>query len=237
MLGRFLELALVTEDTSMSWQDWQSLGFAAASTGDIWPHAYGVVTCEGLAVGLHAVGEESPCLVFVRPEVAALHRELQGLGIDVEHARLGSDVFNELMLREPGGMAVRVLESRSFSPPLDNPAVTALGRFATLTLPARDLDAVREFWEGLGFACQPCALPDWPEEAFALAGTPVLIHPRRLLPEPALLFRQPSGQSAAVPSAASLEQAGITTERPRAGLPGGTRLLRTRETLALLLIA
>lgn len=237
MLGRFLELALVTEDTSTSWQDWQSLGFAAASTGDIWPHAYGVVTCAGLAIGLHAAGEESPSLVFVRPEVAALHRELQGLGIEVEHARLGSDVFNELMLREPGGMPVRVLESRSFSPPLENPAHTALGRFAAVTLPARDVEAAREFWEGLGFSCQPSTLPDWPEEAFVLAGTPVSIHPRRLLPEPALLFRQTSGQSREAAGAASLDQAGITSEKPRAGLPDGTRLLRSREGLALLLIA
>lgn len=237
MLGRFLELALVTDDTSMSWQDWQSLGFAAASTGDIWPHSYGVVTCEGLAIGLHGAGEESPSLVFVRPEVAALHRQLQGLGIEVEHARLGSDVFNELMLREPGGTAVRVLESRSFSPPLENPAHTALGRFATLTLPARDIDAAREFWEGLGFACKPSTLPAWPEESFVLAGTPVSIHPRRLLPEPALLFRQSSGHSAAAPAQSSLDQAGITVEKPRAGLPDGARLLRTREALALLLIA
>jgi hypothetical protein len=235
MLGRFLELALLTEDTSTSWQDWQSLGFAAASTGDIWPHPYGVVTCQGLAIGLHAAGEESPSLVFVRPEVAALHRELQGLGIEVEHARLGSDVFNELMLREPGGMPVRVLESRSFSPPLENPSQTALGRFNTLTLPARDLDGAREFWEGLGFACQPSTLPEWPEKSFALAGTPVSIHPRRLLAEPALLFRQHSGDITT--AGAALGQAGITAEKPRAGLPGGARLLRTREGLALLLIA
>jgi hypothetical protein len=99
MLGQFLEVALVTEDTGDFWQRLQGLGFAPAPTGDIWPYAYGVVACEGLAIGLHARGEAPLSLVFVRPEVAALHRELVARGIDIETARLGSEVFNELTLR------------------------------------------------------------------------------------------------------------------------------------------
>lgn len=239
MPGRFLELALVTDDTSSAWQNWQALGFADAATGDIWPHAYGVVTCEGLAIGLHAAGDEPLSLVFVRPEVAALHRELQAQGLKIEHARLGADVFNELMLREPGGIALRVLESRSFSPPLEEPAVTALGRFTTISLPARDLDAAREFWQRLGFQCQPSTLPDWPEDAFAVAGIPVAVHPRSLLAEPVLLFRQPSAREGTAPASATdesvLEQAGISGAKSRPGLPAGARLLRTAEGLALLL--
>src|SRR5690242_21432879 len=75
LLGRFLELSLVTADTGDAWQQYQKLGFESASTGDIWPHAYGVVTCENLAIGLHAAGAEALSITFVRPEVAALHRE------------------------------------------------------------------------------------------------------------------------------------------------------------------
>ena len=56
MLGRFLELALVTDDTGASWSGLQRLGFAAATSGDILEHSYGVVACEGLAIGLHGVG-------------------------------------------------------------------------------------------------------------------------------------------------------------------------------------
>src|SRR5678815_2828838 len=121
MLGRFLELSLVTPDTGGTWQHYQRLGFEPAPTGDIWPHAYGVVACEGLAIGLHAAGDEALSISFVRPEVAALHRELTARHLDVERARLGSDVFNELTLREPGGVALRVLEARTFSPPLQTP--------------------------------------------------------------------------------------------------------------------
>ncbi len=102
MLGRFLELALVTDDPGSGWSDLQRLGFAGATSGDIWTHAYGVVACEGLAIGLHAVGDEPFSLIFVRPDVAALDRELTLRFIEVESSRLGNDVFNELALREPG---------------------------------------------------------------------------------------------------------------------------------------
>ena len=121
MLGRFLEFALTSADTGGAWQQYQKWGFAPAETGDIWPHAYGVVACDGLAIGLHAAGEEPLSLVFVRADVAALHRELGARGVEVEAARLGPDVFNELTLREPGGIAIRVLEARTFSPPLELP--------------------------------------------------------------------------------------------------------------------
>ena len=58
MLGQFLEVALVTDDTGDAWQQLQGLGFEPAPTGDIWPHPYGVVACEGIAIGLHARGDE-----------------------------------------------------------------------------------------------------------------------------------------------------------------------------------
>ena len=185
LLGRFLELSLVTADTGDAWQQYQKLGFEAAPTGDIWPHAYGVVTCENLAIGLHAVGEEALSITFVRPEVAALHRELTARQVDIEHAQLGADVFNELMLREPGGVALRVIEARSFSPAQQTPLQTALGRFITLSLPGRDIDVARQFWSELGHECMPTAGP-W--EGFSVAGLPLSVHPRRVLAEPALIF-------------------------------------------------
>ena len=94
MLGRFLELALVVDDPGAVWQRYQQLGFAAAEAGDVWQHAYGVVACRGFALGLHARGAEDFTIVFVRPDVAALHRELTERGVTIEAAQLGSDVFN-----------------------------------------------------------------------------------------------------------------------------------------------
>ena len=49
MLGRFLELSLLTGDPGSAWQCWLELGFVGAETGDVWPHPYGVAVCEGLA--------------------------------------------------------------------------------------------------------------------------------------------------------------------------------------------
>lgn len=187
MLGRFLELALVTDDVAASWQGWQSLGFVPAQCGDIWSHAYGVVACEGLAIGLHAGNEEPLALVFVQPDVARLHRELDNLGVAVGQARLGSDVFNELTLREPGGMLLRVIEARTFSPPAELPEHTRLGRFLRLSLPCRDFDAATRFWERLGFAALPVEDP-W--EGLVIRGTPFGYHGRLAAREPALLFTE-----------------------------------------------
>lgn len=229
MLGRFLELALVTEDPGAAWQNWQTLGFAPASTGDIWPHAYGVVTCGGLAIGLHGAGDEPMSLVFVRPEVAALHRELEAQGIEVEHCRLGSDVFNELLLREPGGVALRVLESRSFSPTQEDPARTALGEFVGISLPAGDSDESREFWQQLGAVCEAAPVnPLEDETGFRISGTPILIHDEGLLAEPALLFRNPQPELATL-----MERGGLRSARPPRGSRTRTRMMRTGGLLVL----
>ena len=79
------------------------------------------------------------------PEFPAVHRELTERGVTIEAAQLGSDVFNELSLREPGGTLLRVLEARSFSPP-ELPASTRLGIFRSLSLPCRDLNRAADFW-------------------------------------------------------------------------------------------
>jgi hypothetical protein len=227
MLGRFLELALVTDDPGAGWSDLQRLGFVEAASGDIWTHAYGVVACEGFAIGLHARGEEAMSLIFVRPAVAALERELSARFIGVESAQLGSDVFNELALREPGGMLLRVIEARTFSPPLELPVHTALGRFITLSLPCPDLAEARGFWERLGMDVLPGSNP-W--GGFAVQGLPLACHDGADFKEPALLF---DGRQAW--SSDELRAAGMRIERPVPALRGHPhRLLRGTEGLAMI---
>ncbi|HMA12958.1 MAG TPA: hypothetical protein VKO83_13790 [Steroidobacteraceae bacterium] len=229
MLGQFLEVALVAADASDDWQRLQRLGFEPAPTGDIWPHAYGVVTCEGLAIGLHARGDDPLSVVFVRPEVAALHRELSAHGIDIETARLGSDAFNELTLREPGGIALKVLEARSFSPPAHVPARTVPGRFRRLSLPGRDLDGAMEFWAALGARCEPMEDP-W--QGFTIAGSPVACHARRVSTGPLLVFDSPEAGARQL-----LEDAGFAI-RPRLSALGNAPHLVAQgpEDLTLLMM-
>jgi len=229
MLGRFLELAMVVEDAGTAWQRYQQLGFAPAPAGDVWNHAYGVVTCRDFALGLHARGEEPMSLVFVRPDVAALHRDLGDMGLQVEQARLGSDVFNELALREPGGVLLRVLEARSFSPPPELPENTQLGRFCGISLPCRDLAKAAGFWQQLGL--QTHSRND-PWEGFTVQGLPVACHARRNFPEPALLFQLPADQHGGIIGATDLRRETALTslgERQHS-------LLRSAEDLALIVL-
>lgn len=185
MLGRFLELALVTEDTGADWLLLQNLGFAAGTTGDAWSHAYGVVACEGLAIGLHGAGDEAISLTFVKQDVAALERALTMFRVPVERVRLGSDVFNELTLREPGGVALRVIEARTFSPPAEMPVRTALGTFRAISLPCADLAEAGDFWQLLGMELRDVEAP-W--DGFAVEGTPLVCHASGSFRETVLLF-------------------------------------------------
>jgi hypothetical protein len=229
MLGKFLELSLYARDTGTSWQQLRQLGFADVETGDIFTHTYGVVACEQLAIGLHAKQDEPLCISFVRPDVAALHRLLTEGKQPVEFAKLSSDSFNLLALREPGGMQLKVLEARSFSPPLDPPNLTRLGLCIGLSLPCRDLEAATEFWSRLGYASNPITEP-W--EGLAIEELPIRYHLRRLLPEPVVLFER----SAAL-ATDELDDTGLTAERSTLQPErGSAQLYRTHDELAILTI-
>lgn len=223
MLGRFLELSLVVPDTGAAWQRWMALGFSGAQTGDIWPHAYGVACCEGLAVGLHGAGEEA-AITFVRPEVAALERELAHRLIGVEREVLGAEQFHLLELREPGGRLLRVQEARTFSPPAQLPSHTAPGIFRALSLPCPDLAEARGFWERLDVDVQDIEDP-W--DGLALSALPLACHELGLCREPVLIFEASPAQM----------QAPLAAGRP-ALLPGlrvrNHRLLRTPDGVTLL---
>ena len=229
MLGRFLELALLSEDPGAGWSDLQRVGFAAATSGDIWPHSYGVVACDGLAIGLHARGEDPHSLHFVHPDIAALERELSARFIDVESSQLGSDAFNELCLREPGGTLLRVIAARTFSPPPDLPSHTGVGRFLSISLPCANLAEAQGFWERLDLEVQQREDP-W--ESIAVQGMPVSYHDSGSFREPALLF---DGTKALDETA--LMAAGMSTGRPVPALRGlSHRVLRNASGLAFILL-
>jgi hypothetical protein len=185
VLGRFLELGIVTPDTGAAWMQLQQLGFTGATAGEIWPHAYGAVACEGLAIGLHEVGREPRSLIFVQPDVDALRRELLDRLIDIEIEQVGSDVFNEIGLREPGGMLLRVIGARTFSPPADLPEGTSLGRFRAISLPCADLGEAQGFWERLDMDVLEITDP-W--NGIAVQGLPIAYHEANSFREVALLF-------------------------------------------------
>jgi hypothetical protein len=229
MLGRFLELSLLAPDIGAAWQRWQALGFVAAETGDVWPHPYGVVSCEGLAIGLHAAGDEPLCLTFVRPRVESLAAELSTRLIGMERAQLGGHVFNVIELREPGGALLRVQEARSFSAPAEPPRHTALGRFCRLSLPCADLAEARGFWERLGMELKAS---DDPWEGLAITGLPIACHEQTVLGAPLLVFEPANAVDAAV-----LRDAGLAAARPLTALRARRhRVLRDPTGLTVLVL-
>lgn len=229
MLGRFLELSLLTHDTGSAWQRWQLLGFAPAEAGDIWPHPYGVVACQQLAIGLHAAGSEPVCATFVREDVAQLADELALRLLAIERAQLGAEDFHLLELREPGGVLLRVQEARTFSAPPDAPPHSALGRFRALSLPCAELADAQGFWERLGTELRDTRDP-W--EGLAIEAMPLACHAQALLPMPVLIFEASPGADAA-----RWRAAGLTAAPPLPALRGRPhQLLRAPEGVALLVL-
>lgn len=230
MIGRFHELSLLSRDIGDAWQRWLSLGFAAGEAGDVWRHAYGVVACEGLAVGLHAAAEEPLCVTFVRSGVAELERDLANRLIGVERMQLGDDAFHMLELREPGGALLRVLEARSFSPPAETPRETALGSFRTLSLPCADFAEPRAFWERLDMEVEEIEHP-W--EGLHVAGLPLAHHDGAVIDSPVLVFDQARHDI----DNEALRESVLGTGRVLTALRGMRhRMLRTPERLSLLLL-
>lgn len=232
MLGRFLEFSLHAPDPAASVAHYERLGLIAATAGDVWPHAYGVMCCEDLVLGLHGAASPRLAVSFVQPDVARLHRELEQAGIRLEGAVLGHDQFNRLELADPAGTRIRVLEARSFSPPAALPQSTLLGRFWRLSLPVADAAPVAAFWERMGFTIASLREP-WPALASG-EGLPLAWHSRSDCPEPALLFRHP--EPAVV--ADRLEARGFEPEeRPLPFGGGGQLQLRSPENLLAFVLA
>ncbi len=151
MLGRFLEISSHAPDLLESLNFYERLGLAQAVAGDVWSHAYGVVTDGHVAIGLHAYEFASPALVWVRPSLASFARELESRGISLEFLKSGEDQFNELGFLDPDGQMITLLEARTYSPSSTAVARPAAGFFREYRYPVRRLDQAIAFWESLGF--------------------------------------------------------------------------------------
>jgi catechol 2,3-dioxygenase-like lactoylglutathione lyase family enzyme len=152
-LGRFLEIGIATADPVDALQFYEALGFAQASVGEAWQHPYAVVTDGRLSLGLHATELEGLLPTWVSPDVRHHVDEFTALGIAVEHLRLDELSLNEAWLRDPvSGLALRVLEARTFSPPPLEPGYESrLGYFEELALPVEDFATAVRFWDSVGF--------------------------------------------------------------------------------------
>jgi catechol 2,3-dioxygenase-like lactoylglutathione lyase family enzyme len=236
VIGRFHEISVHAPDVLTSIEFYEKLGFVQASTGDAWPYPYAVVTDGRIGIGLHQQElPASPLLAFVLPDL--LHRlaELDAAGIAIVDRRLGGDVFNQAAIEAPGGLLLRLLEARTYSPVHRPPGWTSkLGWFEQIALPVADAEDVARYWERLGFV--PSGEADEPLLHLGLTSDAVslaLLAPGSLT-GPALVFTH-----AAMPERIrALRDAGFAfAQRLPAGLdpernailmaPEGTRFLLT----------
>lgn len=78
MPGRFHEISVATPDIGASIDFYQALGFWQASTGDAWPHRYGVITDGRMVLGLHEVPDFA-ALTFIHHDVPQIANTLTGM--------------------------------------------------------------------------------------------------------------------------------------------------------------
>jgi catechol 2,3-dioxygenase-like lactoylglutathione lyase family enzyme len=191
MFGRFLELSLNTSDIVASVQFYERLGFTQLTTGDTWPHPYGVLSDGRVCIGLHQRHGTSPLLSFVRPELARHLPELRAAGFEPHYTRLGDSDFHELQLHDPTGQGIALLEARTFSPARHAQAGSLCGWFSSYSMPAIDTEAAQAFWEHAGFVA--LELPDEPLMQLALTSDSLTLtlHRPRVLEAPLLVFTDP----------------------------------------------
>lgn len=152
MLGKFLELSLVTPDIRASLDFYVSLGFSEADVGEAWSHPYAVVTDGRLCLGLHQSDSFVPSVTFVRAGLLKHLDGLEQLGLAFEFRHLAGDVFNEVGWLDPSGHMLRMVEARTFSPSKRRATERSLcGYFSEIGLPTPNREAAKQHWERLGF--------------------------------------------------------------------------------------
>lgn len=148
-LGKFLEFSVLAPDILESLRFYKSLGFTELDIGDVWRHKYAVVSDGDLCIGLHEELPDSPSMTFVHPDLARHARSMADHGFRFEYLRLDDDVFNQLGLADRDGHMIRMLEARTFSPPMDDVGHSHCGEWFELVLPVRSATSTGRFWAPL----------------------------------------------------------------------------------------
>lgn len=150
MLGRLLELSIATRDILRSYEFYRALGFTGADAADTYPYRYGVLTDGRIAIGLHEADVPELSLTFVRPDLAAFLPSLRAAGLQPAFAHLSDERFHEIGLAMEGGVSLRLVEARTYSP-VETARPSLAGWFEDLVLPVRDTARVSACWEQAGF--------------------------------------------------------------------------------------
>lgn len=235
MFGRFLELAIATADIAASVQFYERLGFAQVPTSDAWSHRYGVLTDGRIHIGLHERPMPSPSLCFVLPQLAQARARLTAAHFEPEFMRLGDDELHQLRLRDPSGLAIQLLEARTYSPaaPPAN-GESACGYFSALSIPERDFASARDFWERAGFVALEEVDDPYAHIPLTSDRLDLSFHTPRLIDAPLLVFE--CGQWAQQRSRLDAIGIDLSPELPRGQDPGRSGLIEAPEGTLLWMI-
>ena len=174
MLGQFLEFSFSAEPLARAFEFYRSLGFQPVTVGDQLKDPYVALTDGSVAIGLHARPHQGPLLTFVRPRLRDYARPLRRAGVDIEHAALADDEFNQLLFADPSGQRIALLEARTFTPgEWNSHNVRACGEFLEYSIPTHSLERSLSFWGIFGF--EVVANDDTPQPWLRLAGRGLVI--------------------------------------------------------------
>ena len=233
LLGTFHELSVAVSDVRAAVEFYERLGFTQATTGDIRPQPYGVLTDGTVFIGLHQRGGPSPVLSFVRGGVAAGAAALEAAGIALTVRHTGDEEFNEIGFNDPDGQAVAVLEARTYSPAdRDANELSLCGEFAEVSLPAADFAAAQAFWEPLGFVAAEAADEPYPHLTLTSDHLDLALHRRPFSTVPLLVFRAPDPPA----RLAALRAAGVDFAPAPRALASSAALIEAPGGIALLLL-
>jgi catechol 2,3-dioxygenase-like lactoylglutathione lyase family enzyme len=237
VLGRFHEISISTADIRASVEFYESLGFTQAATTDTWSHPYGVLTDGRLFIGLHQRRSPTPALTFVLPGVASHLATFENHGLALTVCKTGDEVFNEIGFLDPFGQPVTVLEARTYSPVArDEREVSLCGYFSEISMPARNFETARVFWEPLGFVATDETEEPYVHLPFTSDHLDIAFHRPRTFDVPMLVFRD-SEMPARV---AQLRDQGVrmseSMELPRGLDPKSNALIESPDGTLLLLL-
>ena len=237
MLGRFHEISITTADIRASVEFYERLGFTQAPTTDTWSHPYGVLTDGRLFIGLHQRRAPTPALTFVLPGVASHLSLFENHGVALTVCKTGDEVFNEIGFLDPFGQPVTVIEARTYSPVArEEHEVSLCGYFSEISMPARNFETARVFWEPLGFVATDEAEDPYVHLAFTSDHLDIAFHRPRTFDVPMLVFRDPEMPA----RVAQLREQGVrmseSMELPRGLDPNSNALIESPDGTLLLLL-
>jgi catechol 2,3-dioxygenase-like lactoylglutathione lyase family enzyme len=237
VLGRFHEISIATADIRASVEFYERLGFTQAPTTDAWSHPYGVLTDGRLFIGLHQRRGPTPAITFVLPGIATHLSAFESLGIPLTTCRTGDEVFNEIGFLDPFGQAVSVLEARTYSPVAREPSETSLcGYFGEVSMPARNFETAKVFWEPLGFVATDEAETPYVHLSFTSDHLDIGFHRPRTFDVPLLVFRDPEMPARIAQLRDQGTRMSDSVELPRGFDPESNALIESPDGTLLLLL-